>query len=58
MQRLFEPLGFKRKVPRPMAVRADAAPQQAQGRVGRGVEGASRCAWGSEWCWDTKGAWG
>ena len=39
MRRLFEPLGFKRQVPRPMAVRANAA-LQAQGRVWRGVEGA------------------
>jgi transposase len=33
MRRVFEQLGFKRKVPRPMAVRADAA-LQAQGKQG------------------------
>jgi transposase len=33
MRRVFEQLGFKRKVSRPMAVRADAA-LQAQGKQG------------------------
>ena len=39
MRRLFHRLGVRRKVPRPMAVRADAA-LQAQCGVSRGVDGA------------------